>query len=53
MNDALYGLIIFIFVVALISLGVFIDIYKWHTFQEITHSNIGFWKWHIMFNTHK
>jgi hypothetical protein len=21
------------------------DIYRWHTFQDITNSDIGYWKW--------
>jgi hypothetical protein len=43
-------LIIQTFVVALIIyIAIAFDVYRWHSFQEITHSNIGYWKWHLLF----
>jgi hypothetical protein len=36
-----------------LTLGISWDIYKWHQFQKVTHSDIGFWKWHFLFNPNK
>jgi hypothetical protein len=33
--------------------GIQWDIYRWHTFQETTHSNIGFWKWNMLYGGHR
>lgn len=38
-------------IAAFIALGVWWDIARWHTFQEVTHSDIGFWKWQFFFNS--
>lgn len=24
------------------------DIYRWHTFQEVTKSDVGYWKWKLV-----
>jgi hypothetical protein len=37
--------------VIIITLAIFLDIHKWHTFQNVTHSDISYWKWKWI--THK
>jgi hypothetical protein len=32
-------------VVAFIAAGIGWDVYKWKTFQEVTQSDIGYFKW--------
>lgn len=38
-------------IIIVIAIGVKWDIYRWHTFQQVTHSNIGFWKWTLVFDS--
>lgn len=36
--------------VALIFLAVWWDMYRWHSFQDVTNSDIGYWKWKFVFD---
>lgn len=42
--------IIYILVISLfIFLGVEFEIWRWHTFQQLTHSSVPFWKYMLLF----
>jgi hypothetical protein len=50
-------IVLVLFVGLLIYGGIRWDIYRWHTFQEVTKSDIGYWKWKFVIeqgaNNHK
>jgi len=50
-NLKLLGLILLIIII--IALAFMFDIYRWHTFQDVTNSDIGYWKWKFLFDNHK
>lgn len=49
MNDWIKTIFIFIFAGILITLGISWDIWRWHAFQDITNSDVGYWKWHFLY----
>jgi hypothetical protein len=49
-NSWLYSVVGILIFCLVIFLGVSYEIWRWHTFQEVTHSHIGFWKWTFLFS---
>jgi len=41
---SIMGAVIFIYII------YNIEMWKWHTFQSITHSDISFWKYALLFS---
>jgi hypothetical protein len=50
-----YGtsILIILAVIIILFLGYQVEIYRWHAFQQVTNSDISFWKWQLLFNNHK
>jgi hypothetical protein len=46
-------LIVFMFIALMIGAGISYEIFRWHTFQELTHSDIGYWKWQFLYGGKK
>jgi hypothetical protein len=53
MKDMMKGILIILFIGLLIFGGIRWDIYRWHTFQEVTDSDIGYWKWKFVIDDNK
>ena len=53
MDDWAKAIFGFICAAILITLGVSWDIWRWHAFQDITNSDISYWKWHFLYKPGK
>lgn len=45
MKDNLKLIGLLLFVGCVIAAGIAFEIYRWHTFQEVTDSQVSYWKW--------
>lgn len=46
-----YVLAILLFVGSMIAIAIAWDIWRWHTFQDLTNSDVGYWKWKFLIDT--
>jgi hypothetical protein len=53
MNKMLIPLVIILFIALILYGAISFDIWRWHTFQDLTNSDISYWKWHLLFGGHK
>lgn len=47
-TDWVTGVILALLLVLFIGLGVSWDVYRWKTFQDVNHSDVGYWKWKMV-----
>lgn len=50
MNENLKTAVFILLVLLLVATGTMFEIYRWQEFQEVTGSEVGYWKWKFLFD---